>query len=188
MNLTNNKNEIDILNLTNNKKNEILINNNNVLLEKNMKVFKEKTNNNMIKSADQLLKINKSNKSAKNLMKKTYFSTKFEKNAISYLRLLQNKLSVLSDNINEFMKINSNTNKFKQNLVKTYIYIKIKNNLKNSKRKGDLIEESSMFFKKIESELTKNQTKVLNPINFSNEIKIFQQKINSKYRYLIRSL
>lgn len=109
----------------------------------------------------------------------------FEKNAKSYLNIIKNKLSKLTNSINNFIEINSNTVKFKQNLVRLYLFIKIKNKLKKDENKD---EKSLKIFKSIQQELKKDTSNIFNLKTYNKVIETYQARIKSKINLIQTTL
>ncbi len=101
----------------------------------------------------------------------------FEKNAKSYLNIVKNKLTKLTNSINNFIEINANTVKFKQNLVKLYLFIKIKNKMIKDEYRD---EKTLKIFNSIQEDLKKDSSNIFNLRTYYQEIESFQDRINSK--------
>ncbi len=101
----------------------------------------------------------------------------FEKNAKSYLNIVKNKLTKLTNSINNFIEINANTVKFKQNLVKLYLFIKIKNKMIKDENRD---EKALKIFNSIQEDLKKDSSNIFNLRTYYQEIESFQDRINSK--------
>lgn len=105
----------------------------------------------------------------------------FEKNAKSYLDIVKNKLTKLTNSINNFIEINANTVKFKQNLVKLYLFIKIKNKMSKDENRD---EKSLSIFKSIQDDLKTDSSNIFNLRTYYQEIQTFQERINSKIKFI----
>jgi len=101
----------------------------------------------------------------------------FEKNAKSYLNIVKNKLTKLTNSINNFIEINANSVKFKQNLVKLYLFIKIKNKMIKDENRD---EKALKIFNSIQEDLKKDSSNIFNLRTYYQEIESFQDRINSK--------